>query len=260
MPNLPVPLHHLIVMAVSNAIFGGRREPLRLLQYQNSQISVRLVYSKRRTLALYVYPDKRVELKVPSRCPAREIDSFLQTKVDWILRKQDYFNSIPQPVLPSFADGAEHQFMGQPYRLILVEASRPSVSKLQDSILLGLPDPGNPDKVRSAFESWLRTMAIEDFTVRLQQLYKPLARLGLPKPRLTVRKMKARWGSCSRSGDICLNSLLVQKPEAAIDYVITHELCHLREFSHSKRFYALLDRVMPDWRAAERLLGDHLDG
>ena len=247
-------------MAVGNVILGGRREPLKLLKHENSQISVRVVYSKRSTLALYVYPDKRVEVKVPRRCPAKEIDSFLQAKIDWILRKQAYFNSIPQPVLPTYLDGTTHLFMGHPHRLILVESNRPSVCKLQDSLLLTLPDPGNPDKVKALFESWLRTKAIEDFPSRLERLYKPLVRLGLRKPQLTVRKMKARWGSCSRSGEICLNSLLIQKPEAAIDYVVTHELCHLREFSHSKAFYALLDRVMPDWRARERLLGDQLDG
>jgi hypothetical protein len=247
-------------MAASSRIVGGRREPLKLLRYENNQISVRVVYSQRRTLGLYVYPDKRVELKVPRRCPAREIDNFLKDKIDWILRKQAYFNSIPQPVLPSYVDGTEHLFLGHPHRLILVEASRPSVCKLQDSILLTLPEPGNPDKVRALFEKWLRTMAIQDFPLRLQRLYKPLVRLKLPTPHLSVRKMKARWGSCSRTGDICLNSLLVQKPEAAIDYVITHELCHLREFSHSKAFYGLLDQVMPDWRAGERLLGDQWDG
>lgn len=72
--------------------------------------------------------------------------------------------------------------------------------------------------------------------------------LDLARPTLTIRRMKTRWGSCGRSGRILLNPRLLQAPLDLIDYVVVHELCHLKEHNHSKRYYALLDAAMPDWR------------
>jgi len=72
--------------------------------------------------------------------------------------------------------------------------------------------------------------------------------LQLDYPDLTIRQMQRRWGSCTPEGKIILNLRLIQVPKLYIDYVIMHELCHLKEHNHSHRFYALLDRVMPDWR------------
>lgn len=73
-------------------------------------------------------------------------------------------------------------------------------------------------------------------------------------PPFKVRKMRSRWGSCSHKGAITINSLLIQAPPICIDYVILHELCHLQEFNHSPRFYALMDQVMPEWRAHRQYL------
>ena len=78
--------------------------------------------------------------------------------------------------------------------------------------------------------------------------------LGLPAPQLRVRKMRSRWGSCSRSAVITLNLELIRMPLPCIDYVITHELCHLVEFNHGPRFYALQARFIPDWKERKRLL------
>jgi predicted metal-dependent hydrolase len=81
--------------------------------------------------------------------------------------------------------------------------------------------------------------------------------LGIPFPELWVRPMKNRWGSCTASGRILLNLKLIQVPKDLIDYVILHELCHLKEHNHSSRFYELLNRVLPAWREARRKLNLH---
>ena len=76
-----------------------------------------------------------------------------------------------------------------------------------------------------------------------------ISKLDREPPTIQVRRMKTRWGSCSKKGQILLNTDLVQAPIACIDYVIVHELCHLIVPNHSPRFYSLLDQSMPDWRA-----------
>jgi predicted metal-dependent hydrolase len=79
---------------------------------------------------------------------------------------------------------------------------------------------------------------------------------ALPPSDIALRKMKSRWGSCSRKGKITLNTQLVRYPMACIDAVVVHELCHLLEFNHSRRFYDLMDRAYPQWRAVDKLLKD----
>ena len=73
-------------------------------------------------------------------------------------------------------------------------------------------------------------------------------------PDITIRKMRRRWGSCSSKGEVTLNLALIKMPLACIDYVVTHELCHLEAFHHGKPFYRLLAQVMPDWRERELLI------
>ena len=78
--------------------------------------------------------------------------------------------------------------------------------------------------------------------------------LHLPFPELKIRKMRTRWGSCTKSGVVTLNLELVRMPPECIDYVITHELCHMVEFNHSARFYEVQSRFMPDWKARKQQL------
>jgi len=94
----------------------------------------------------------------------------------------------------------------------------------------------------------------EVFAARLAACYPKVQHLGLPYPQITVREMRSRWGSCDPADRITLNIKLILVPEELIDYVIYHELCHLREHHHGKAFYQLLDRVLPEWRERKRKL------
>jgi predicted metal-dependent hydrolase len=80
--------------------------------------------------------------------------------------------------------------------------------------------------------------------------------LVLPEPEITIKTLKSRWGSCTYDGRVTLNLLLIQAPLECIDYVVAHELCHLVEHNHGKGFYALLARVMPDWKARKERLNE----
>jgi predicted metal-dependent hydrolase len=82
------------------------------------------------------------------------------------------------------------------------------------------------------------------------------AHLNLAQPNLAIKALQARWGSCTGSGTIILNLRLMQVPKQYIDYEIVHELCHLVEHNHSRQFYRLLDRMMPDWRDRRRRLNE----
>jgi predicted metal-dependent hydrolase len=226
------------------------------LIHQGIELNIALSYSKRKTMSLYVYRDNRIELRAPDRCPVGEINAFLHSKRDWILRKQAQLQALPEPVVYQYCDGEIHSYLGAAHRLVLLRGRPSMVEKLRDTICIRLPNPSDSGSVSKALGTWYRKMALLEFPGRLDHCYRSMQHLGIPMPDLKVRRMKARWGSCSNASEICLNSALVQKPIRAIDYVITHELCHLLEFSHSRAFYELMTSVMPDWKQREKLLGD----
>ena len=101
---------------------------------------------------------------------------------------------------------------------------------------------------------WYRQQAERVFRERLEACLTKLRFLQLAEPELEIRQMNIRWGSCTPEGKIILNLRLIQVPKEYIGYVVMHELCHLKEHNHSQRFYELLNRVMPDWRAKREIL------
>ena len=109
------------------------------------------------------------------------------------------------------------------------------------------PDPSKTSRIRALVHLWYTEHAQEVYERRLRMCYERVKHHGVPYPAVRVRKMKTRWGSCTRGGTIVLNPELVRLPVPCVDYVITHELCHLKLHNHSQAFYRLLSQAMPDW-------------
>jgi predicted metal-dependent hydrolase len=108
--------------------------------------------------------------------------------------------------------------------------------------------------LRPAIERHLRQLAAQELPPRVLEL---AALHQLPVRRVTVRNQRSRWGSCSRRGTISLNWRLVQVPPSVRDYLVLHELAHLKEMNHSRRFWNEVARLCPDFREAERWLKQH---
>lgn len=114
--------------------------------------------------------------------------------------------------------------------------------------LVTVPDPRDTPRVRRLMERWFLEHARETFGRRLDALVRNASRLRLAEaPPLLVRKLRTRWGSCSPQGRILMNVEAVRLPLPCIDYLLLHELCHLRVPNHGARFWRLLDACMPDW-------------
>lgn len=111
------------------------------------------------------------------------------------------------------------------------------------------------ERVGNLLENWYRVHALRVFAHRLQGCLAAAPSLRLSAaPKMVIRKMTKRWGSCTKAGNILLNLELVKVPVHCIDYVIAHELCHLKVHNHGKMFYRLLARCMPDWEARKNRL------
>jgi predicted metal-dependent hydrolase len=117
---------------------------------------------------------------------------------------------------------------------------------------VGLPPGVAPERLRDVVQSWLQREAQRVFEARCAHF---AAQLGVRVTRLSLSSAKTRWGSASAGGAIRLHWRLVQYPLATIDYVVAHELAHLREMNHGPRFWAVVGSVVPDYRTARRQLG-----
>jgi predicted metal-dependent hydrolase len=111
-----------------------------------------------------------------------------------------------------------------------------------------VPDKRDTERIKELLDDWYTAQVEQILAEHLAACYPKVVHLGIEYPELAIRVMKSRWGSTSPSGRIALNVKLIQVPKTYIDYVVFHELCHLKESNHGSRYYELLDRVLPDWR------------
>lgn len=227
------------------------------LHYGSTTIEYELHYAKRKTLGITVYPDLRVAVRAPHGTAAADIETILRKRSGWILKKQREFENY-LPALPPrrYVSGETHLYLGRRYRLKIIAGQTESVKLSGGRFLITTKDTTNTRRIKALLDNWYRQKAAVLFAQRLEQCYAKASRFSLPFPDLRIRIMKKRWGSCNPKGSILLNLKLIQTPKSCIDYVITHELAHLKEPNHSRAYYAFLDRLMPDWREHKRRLNE----
>lgn len=221
-------------------------------------IDFEIVHRPAVTRRIHLEIDSQGGLQVvaPRRMSRRAIRSALQSRaqrvagflLDARARQQD---------LPEFCytNGEQHLFMGQAYALNILHCpGKRAIIELSDGrIDVTVPDTGR-EAVRSTLTGWYRQRAHSEFTERLARTCREAPWTGGQIPDMRLRRMKRTWGSCSSKGRITLNPHLIKAPAGCIDYVIAHEVCHLREHNHGKTFYALQEELYPNWREAKAQL------
>jgi hypothetical protein len=203
--------------------------------------------SKRKTLAISVRPDASVLVTAPGGAGLEAVAAKVRKRAVWIRRQQAYFGRF-LPKLPprQYVSGETHRYLGRQYRLKVVRGPDEGVKLRGRFIWVETARPERRGRVRGLVEAWHVLHARERFTRSLGEcLARFHGRVGTPQLRL--RRMPKRWGSWTQRGVIYLNPELVLAPASCIDYVVTHELCHLVHAPHGQAFYGLLRRVMPDW-------------
>ena len=203
--------------------------------------------TNRRTLAITVKPDTSVVVTAPKAAAVEAVAARVRKRGMWIRRQQAYFSRF-LPKLPPrrYVSGESHRYLGRQYRLKVVEGPGENAKLRGKFIWVETARKGESGQVRRLVEAWYVIHARKRFDRSLAEcLARFHGRVGLPQ--LRVRRMPKRWGSWTPQGIIYLNPELVLAPASCIDYVVTHELCHLVHAPHGPAFYGLLRRVMPDW-------------
>lgn len=227
-----------------------------VLTHGQLRIPFQIDFADRNQLTIHVHPEMRLEVLAPK---GRNLDRVLK-RVDarstWIAKQWHYFEKF-QPTLPDrqYISGETHLYLGRQYRLKVLKNKEPSVKLIGRYLRVSLPNRDDNQAVERMVSNWYRDHAINLFQKRLSRCVSEIQSLGLTKaPKLSVRRMKRRWGSCTPKGNISLNVDLVKAPIHCIEYVIVHELCHLKIHNHSPDFYRLLSQCLPDWeKRKERL-------
>jgi predicted metal-dependent hydrolase len=204
--------------------------------------------ARRRTLSITVHPDLRIVVTAPEGTSSDAIRAKVLKRARWIRKARVEFEKF-HPLQPprSYVPGEAHRYLGRQCRLKAAKGVDSSVKLDRGQIIVTTPERPTPQVLRSLVEDWLESHAKRIFTERLAICHAEAARHGIPMPDLWIRTMAARWGSCTPTGRVILNIELIKAPVECIDYVITHELCHLIEPNHNARFWQLLSAIMPDW-------------
>lgn len=226
------------------------------VHYGDTTIQYTLAYAPRKTLAITVEPNLSVKVTAPQEAALGAIEARVRQRAPWILRQQQELQQY-LPTMPprQYVSGETHRYLGRQYRLKIIPHHSDGVKLIRGWIQV-YSTTSDIEQIKHQVDTWYYTQAERVFHERLRAMLPRFAPIGVVEPRLQIKPLKARWGSCSGSGAITLNVRLMHMPKHSIDYVVVHELCHLVEHNHSKQFYLLLDRMLPDWRATRRKLNE----
>lgn len=208
----------------------------------NRIVTYELTRSRRRSIGM-VIDQGGVRVGAPRSVAVAEIESFLRKNGKWVLRKLDVWQHTRQQRVFVVCDGATLPLIGEACRVRVVEG--PGRVRFEAPEILIEARQGMD--IRDLLVRGLRGRALHLFRERLVLHAK---RIAQPLPRLALSDARTRWGSCSRGGGVRLNWRLIHLPLCLIDYVIVHELAHLEEMNHSPRFWSVVERMLPDYRAA----------
>ena len=226
-----------------------------LVDCAGGRVPVAVQFRERLRLSISVHPDGSVTALAPANQTIADVAAHLERRRSWIAKQRRHFERYqPLPAEKCYVSGETHLYLGRQYRLRIHRCDEISVKLVGRFFNVFVPSPKEPRAIADALDAWYRLHAESIFCDRMDRCLASAASLRLTDVKFRIRPMKKRWGSCSKEGTITLNAELIKVPLHCIDYVIMHELCHLRVHDHSPAFFRLLARCMPDWeRGKERL-------
>ncbi|HUX95376.1 MAG TPA: SprT family zinc-dependent metalloprotease [Bacteroidales bacterium] len=216
-------------------------------------IEYKIVFSRRRTLGISVLADASVVVRVPYRTSQKAIKKLVEDKSGWIIKHRDFFRNNPKKVpLKTYLNGSTHLFRGIKMILSLQESRNPFVIFNGGTIEMGISNPASEGSVRNLLHKAFKSEAQKYLPIIFYNINEKLAGYALKPTGLVIRTMRSRWGSCTNKGKITLNSELIRLSDKYIEYVIIHEICHLRHHNHGPKYYELLSLLYPEWKTARK--------
>ncbi|WP_417580592.1 M48 family metallopeptidase [Nitrincola sp.] len=242
-----------------NFLFGSKEKHLPDTGAFSIAAIDNLVVERKAIKHLYLrieQPGGRVRVSAPKRMSDADIARFLQSKQQWIVRKRSQLQQKSQ-LSGSDISATEVLLWGQRYPLVLhPHSGRARVVFDQEKVVVFGGLDSSPEQLQKLLANWLRQQLQQRLEERVP--YWEVVS-GTRANEVRIKRMKTRWGTCNiRAARIWVNAELVKLPPVCLDYIILHELVHLLERLHNRRFHALVEQFMPDWRSTDTLLNRYL--
>ena len=212
----------------------------------------KITRSKRRTIALIVERDGTLSVRAPMRVSHAVIEAFIQQKADWIMRTREKLKTIKQPPTRQYVDGEKFLYLGSFFDLKLVQSQQPSLQFGSGFTL----SQGMQEKGELYFTKWYKERAYEIIAMRVKEYAQKYH--FIPR-QVKINSARTRWGSCSSKGTLNFTWRLVMAPLEVIDYVVIHELSHLRVRDHSRKFWNVVEAIDPEYKKKRKWLRENGD-
>lgn len=211
------------------------------------KIPYQLTRSRRRTIAIYICPDGQVQVKAPYHCPVKLLDAFLEEKQDWVKKNRERrLQEMKDKALFSVQAGDKLRYLGKEYTVLPGEG--------QEVVFTG-------EAFLTPQYSWedLKPLIVKQYIVLAEQFIPPLVeyyarQMKVAPAKVRIGTAKTRWGSCSAKGSLNFTWRLIMAPAEAVEYVVVHELAHLRQLNHSRNFWQIVAEILPNYKQREKQL------
>jgi hypothetical protein len=213
--------------------------------------------SNRETVGLAVDPDEGVVVTAPDDVSEDTIREIVRSRAAWIFEKQARIEELEQPPLKKeFLSGEKLSYLGRRYRLQIIkngDHTTPTVTLKEGKFYVSIDGDGEDRRktIRQALIAWYRQHARAKLAERVGRY---ADKVGVTPRSVEVKNQQKRWGSCTKTGDLLFNWRIIMAPMSIVDYVVVHELCHLKEENHTERFWRMLKTVIPDYEERKEWL------
>ena len=220
------------------------------------EIAYELQRKKVKNINLRIRSDCTVYVSANSRVADSVIEGFLQKKANYIISALDKYTQIAKYATykHNYVTGESFRYLGKELRLVVAQGEN-NVSYDGVHLTMNVKDIYDITTKEKLIRKWYDTQCREVFAEIISDTFSIFKKYGVAMPRVTLRKMSSRWGSCQpKRGSITLNKKLIETPRNAIEYVIMHEFVHFLHPNHSSKFYEMLATLMPDWKTRKKNL------
>ena len=227
---------------------------IRKVKFGNATISYTVVKSNRRKTSQITVDKDSVVVRTPVSKRMAEIKEIVDGKKQWIFRKQLQFQKQRSVVQkPTFISGSKLSYLGRNITLkILKNRKTEAVTLKKDTITISIKSKRiSKNTIKKLYQKWLMKKATKLFETKVAKLSK---KVKLKPSKINIKDLKNRWGSATSDNTINLNMNLIKAPSSVIDYVILHELCHLKIKGHSDKFWSMVKKYMPNYEDQRRWL------
>lgn len=217
-----------------------------------------LFRENRKTLSLTVMPNLRIYVKSPHEANDERIELFLKRKWFWLQKQLNFFKKYQRKIYErEYVSGESLLYLGRQYKLIVKQSDEERVSLSKGQLLVfSTTEVSDGRNNKKLLDKWYSKKIEKVFAERLQLMKERFDYRTMPE--LSIRKMRKRWGSFLNKEKIFLNSALIHASKDCIDYVIAHELCHMKYKKHDDKFYKLLGEKYPNWQKIKEKLENYL--